>query len=135
MSLLQWSYFIQITRFRKSVFIDQKKKHILVKSKKKHLINQEKSIFAKDIDHFIILIDLIFRQNVVIIEKFEFAFFASMYARHLQFQSFLAFFTRLTCFLNLSKSNCMNKNQWNRHVEKNIWNIYETSMIIQRNKN
>ena len=67
------------------MLIDQKEKHIFVKSKKssnqekKQLINQEKRIFAKNIDCFVILIDLIFRQNLNKIEKFEFAFFASIH--------------------------------------------------------
>ena len=91
-NLLQWcisSEFVtmtwrQITRFRKNVFIDQKekqivnqiKKHIFVKFEKQS-INRKRRIFAKNIDCFVILIDLIFRQNSFKIKKFEFVLFAS----------------------------------------------------------
>ena len=97
------------------MLIDQEKRHILVRSEKpsnqeeESLIIQKERIHAEDIDCFIIVIDLILRQSLVMIEKLEFAHIASMYARHLQFQSSLVYFSRLTHLLNLLRSNCMNR--------------------------
>ena len=56
-----------------------------------------------------ISIDLIFRQSLVKIEKFESAFFASMYVRRLQSQSSLVCLTQLTHFVNLLQSNCIDR--------------------------
>ena len=113
MSLLQWPYFIQIARLRRSVLIDQDEGHILVRSERPPgqeggpLISQGGRIHAGDIGYFAIVIGLILRQSLVGIEKLEFALFASVYARHLQSQSSLVYFTRLTHLLGLLRPNCM----------------------------
>ena len=111
---------------KKRAYWSKRETHIrqikkIVESKKKSLINQEKRIHAKNIDYFVIIIDLILRQNLIEIEKFEFALFASMYVRHLQSQSFFVYFIQLTHFLNLLRSNCMSEKSikstyWMKHL-------------------
>ena len=81
------------------------------------LINQKERILARDIDRFVILIDLILRQNLIKIEKLEFAFFASMYVREKQSShlSSISFDWHIvwTCYDQI----VWTKSQWNRHVE------------------
>ena len=95
----------------------------------------KRRILAKDIERFIILIDLISRQNLIRIEKFEFAFYASMYARHCNFchLSIISFdwHTFWICYDQI----VWTRSQWNRHVEWNIWNVHEMLTMIQRDKN
>ena len=66
----------QIISFRKSVLCSQ-----ITSRSRKAKIRSKKTNNAENIESFRILIDLILWQILVKIEKLEFAFFASMYAR------------------------------------------------------
>ena len=89
-----------------------------------------------------IIIDLIFRQSLVMIEKLEFAHIASMYVRHLQFQSSFVYFSRLTHLLSLLRSNCMSRKSmkslcWMRHLKysRNVNNdSTQQELVISKRK-